>query len=207
MVDPVLQTQLEAPTPFLFGAVKITFPSYTLRLLDGSGELVIDGETYLGLDPTFGTLDSISALEEQLGEEAPEITISLLPPNDAAAASLASGLMQGSLVQIMLGAFNPNTNTVIGTPEQLFLGEIDVPRVERSKGQRMVSYSVVSVFERLFEIREGERASDRWHKSIWPGERGLEQMTGTVKTLYWGAKRPVTGGPFSSGSAFNRFFQ
>lgn len=191
MVDPTLQAALETESPFLFGAVQIDFPDYTLRVLDGSGEISIGGNLFVGFDTTFGVLDTITMHEETIGDEAPELTIGFLPPDAAAAADLASGLMQGSLVQIMLGAFDPTTNTVVGTPEQLFLGEIDVPTYEISKGQRSVSYTVVSVFERLFEVSEGERASDGWHQSIWPGELGFEFVTGTVKNLYWGAKRPV----------------
>lgn len=192
MVDPVLQSALEQDSPFLFGALEIVFPEYTLRLLDGSGELVIDGQTFRGIDPTFGVLDSISVHEERIGDEAPEITIGILPPDGAAFAELASGLMQGSTVRLMMGAFDPTTNAVIGQPEQIFLGEIDVPTPEVApNGQQTVNYTVVSVFERLFEMAEGERAADGWHQSIWPGEKGFEFVTGTVRSLYWGAKNPV----------------
>ena len=191
MTDPVLQSAIETDAPFLFGAIEIQFPGHTLRLLDGAGTVVIGGETFSGEDDTFGTLDTISVHDERIGEEVPEITIGLLPPDDSAAAVLASGLMQGSTVKIMLGAFDPISGLVIGTPEQVFLGEIDVPTMEVSQGQRSVAYTVVSVFERLLEVNEGERASDGWHQSIWPGEKGFEYMTGTVKNLYWGTKRPV----------------
>lgn len=191
MVDPLLQAQLEAEAPLLFGAIEIELPSYTIRLVDGSAEVVIDGDTYSGEDATFGTIDRIDAINESMDQEAPEISVSFLPPDDAAAADLASSAMQGATVRIMLGALDPETGLVIGDVEQLFLGEVDVPTIERSQGRRSVTFTVVSVFERLFEIREGERASDGWHQSIWPGQLGLEFMTGTVKTLYWGAKRPV----------------
>lgn len=191
MTDPVLQAALAADSPFLFGAIEIAFPGYTLRLLDGSGELVIGGETFVGIDPVFGVLDTISAHEEQIGEEAPELTISLLPPDDAAASELVSAQMQGSPVRIMMGAFDPSTNTIIGEPEQLFLGEIDVPTLDFAAGSRTVSYTCVSVFERLFEMRAGERAADGWHQSIWPGERGFEFVTGSSRSLYWGARRAV----------------
>lgn len=196
MTDPVMQAALEGEYPFLFGAVQINFPDYTLRLLDGSGELEIGGQLFVGEDETFGVLDSISEHEEVIGDEAPEMTISFLPPDGAAAATLAHPLMQGSMVMIMIGVFDPNANIVIGTPEVIALCEVDVPTLELSEGgQRTVSYSLVTVFERLFEVREGERASDGWHQSIWPGELGLEHMTGTVKNLYWGAKPPTGASP------------
>lgn len=191
MTDPVLQAALEADCPYLFGAIEISFPDYTLRLVDGSGELEIEGNLYVGYDEVFGAIDTIGTHEEAIGTEAPELTLTLLPPEASAAATLASGLMQGSRVRIMMGAYDPTTNVVIGTPEQLFLGEIDVPTYDFGPGQRSVSYTIVSVFERFFEVNEGQRASDGWHQSIYPGERGFEYVTGTVKNLYWGAKRPV----------------
>jgi hypothetical protein len=191
MVDPVLTAAAAADSPFLFGALKIEFPGYTLCLLDGSGRLTFGGNTYVGEDPTFGTIDSIDQISERIGDEAPELRLTLNPPDAVAAAQLASATMQGSRVTIYFGAFDPTTNAPIGTPEVIFLGEIDVPTIEVREGSRTVEFTVVSVFERLFEINEGERASDGWHHSIWPGERGFEHVTGTVKNLYWGAKRPV----------------
>lgn len=192
MTDPVLKAALAGEHVAIFGAIEMQLPGHTLRLLDGSGELVIEGQLYTGIDPVFGVLDSIGTHEEAIGDEAPTLTIGLLPPDASAAATLASALMQGSRVRIMMGVYDPATMTVVGVPEQLFLGEVDVPTFEIGEGgQRTVSYTVVSVFERLFEVREGERASDGWHQSIWPGEKGLEYMTGTDKNLYWMAKRLV----------------
>jgi hypothetical protein len=50
-------------------------------------------------------------------------------------------------------------------------------------------------------VDEGVRASNGYHQSVWPGELGLEYMTGTDKNLYWGAKRPVGSYTARSGSA------
>jgi len=206
MSDPLLEAAAASDAPFLFGALKIEFPEYTLRLLDGAAQITIGGETYVGEDSVFGAIETIGAMDETIGNEAPEIEIGLLPPDASAAATLAAAEMQGSRVQVMFGAYDPSTGAVVGTPEVLFLGEVDVPTIETAQGSRRVSYTVVSAFERLFEVNEGERASDGWHQSIWPGERGFEYMTGTVKNLYWGAKLPVqqvigpsagVGGPFA----------
>lgn len=192
-MDPTLKAALGQPTVWLFGALKIVFPDYTLRLLDGSAQLVIGGETYVGIDPVFGTISSISELDEEIGDSAPEITITLFPPDVSATAVLSHPSMQGSVVTLMVGAVDPVSGAVIGNPEPVFLGEIDVPTIDIAPdGQRSVTYSVVSVFERLFEVEEGQRASDGWHQSIWSGELGLEYMTGTDVNLYWGAKPPAS---------------
>ena len=190
-MDPTLQAALAAPAPWIFGAVEIVLPDYTLRLLDGSSQLAINGHLFIGEDPTFGTLASISTLSEEIGDEAPEISIELYPPDASAMATLCNPNMQGSQVSILVGAVDPTSGLIIGHPEVKFLGEIDVPSLTIGEGgQRSLSYSAVSVFERLFETDEGARAQDAWHQSIWPGELGLEYMTGTDKNLYWGAKRP-----------------
>ncbi|MFZ2995954.1 hypothetical protein [Sphingobium sp.] len=190
-MDATLKNALAQPAVLLFGALKIELPGYTLRLLDGSAVLQIGSEIYVGRDETFGTISSISEVAEEIGDSAPEITITLYPADVAANAVLSHPDMQGAVVTLMAGAVDSATGTVIGTPEILFLGEIDVPTIGiDQQGARTLEYSVVSVFERLFEVEEGQRASNGWHQSIYPGELGLDYMTGTDVNLYWGAKPP-----------------
>lgn len=194
-MDPTLKNALAQPSVLLFGALKIDLPGYTLRLIDGSANILIGGDLYLGQDPVFGTIAEISELTEEIGDQAPEITIALFPPDATASATLSSPAMQGSIVTLMAGAVDPVSGIAIGAPEILFLGEVDVPTINlEQSGARKVEYTVVSVFERLFEVEEGQRATDSWHQSIWPGERGLEFMTGTDVNLYWGAKPPPSAG-------------
>lgn len=190
-MDATLKNALAQPAPLLFGAIKIALPDYTLRLLDGSAVLQIGGEIYSGRDDYFGTLGGMSDLSEEIGDDSPEVTITLMPPDVSGAAVLSHPNMQGSVATIMVGAVDAGTGAVIGTPEILFLGEIDVPTIGVDEsGARTVEFTIVSVFERLFETEEGQRASNGWHQSIWPGELGLEFMTGTDVNLYWGVKPP-----------------
>ena len=196
MADPALTAALAAETVWLFGAVRIDLAGIggragPLCLLDGAGRLEISGEVYKGSDDVFGSIDSIDAITESDGDEAPELLLTLLVPEAAGAAQIASPAMQGREVRVMVGAMNPHTGLVIGQPEVKFLGEIDVPVLSSSEAGRRVEFSIVSVFERLFEVDEGVRAQDGYHQSIHPGERGLEFMTGVDKNLYWGAKRPA----------------
>jgi len=201
-LDATLKNALAQPAVLLFGALRMELPDYTLRLLDGSATLVIGGETYVGKDETFGTIASISELTEEIGDSAPEITVTLFPPDVSATAVLSHPNMQGSVVHLMVGAVDMASGLVIGAPETLFLGEIDVPTIGIDQsGARTVEYTVVSVFERLFEVEEGQRASDGWHQSIHPGELGLEFMTGTDVNLYWGAKSPQNVSQQKSGWA------
>lgn len=201
-MDPTLKNALAQSSVLLFGALKIELPDYTLRLLDGSASLIIEGETYVGLDPTFGTISDLSELSEEDGDDAPEITVTLFPPDLSATAVLANPAMQGCTATLMVGAADPLTGMAIGTPEVLFLGEIDVPTVGiDGNGLRTLSFTIVSVFERLFEVEEGQRASNGWHQSIWEGELGLEFMTGTDVNLYWGTKPPKSSATSRSASS------
>src|SRR3546814_9053619 len=99
------------------------------------------------------------------------ISIELYPPNASAMATLCNPNMQGSQVSIFVGAVDPTSGLIIGQPAVKFLGEIDVPSLTIGEGgQRSLSYTAVSVFERLFETDEGARAQAAWHQSIWPGD-------------------------------------
>lgn len=194
-IDPTLQAALGQSVVTPFCAVRFLLPGKTLRLLDGAGTVsfVVAGgmETFTGEDAEFGALGAVEQISGGEGDEAPELELTLYPPDATAAATLASPAMQGSEVAIFVGAIDPATGGVIGQPYLIFIGEIDVPTLTVSEGQRELTYSVVSVFERLFENEEGVRATDGWHQSIWPGERGLEFMTGTDSNLYWGATPPA----------------
>lgn len=211
MADPVLTAALAADGAWLLGAVKIELPEHTIRLIDGSAEVWIGGEKYAGEDDVFGTLAAIEQIGEDMGDEAPEVRLALYPKNASALATLANPAMQGCRVTIMLGAVDPATMTPIGQPEVVFLGEIDTATLVTGDSGRRVEYSIVSVFDRLFEVDEGQRASDGWHQSIWPGERGLEYMTGTTDPLYWGSKPPsgssATAGHSGSGISLNNSWQ
>lgn len=190
--DPTLTAALAQDGVWMFGALKIELPGKTLRLLDGSAVMTIGGETYAGSDEQFGTVAAVDVLSESTGDEAPEVRISLHPTDATALAILCNPAMQGARVTIMVGAVDVATMTPIGAPDIQFLGEIDVPTLRTSQGQRVLEMSAVSVFERLFEIDEGQRATDGFHQAIWPGETGLAAVTGTTDKLYWGAKPPTS---------------
>jgi hypothetical protein len=200
-LDAALKAALSQQSVLLFGALKIQLPDYTLRLLDGSGIVVIDGETYVGEDLNFGTIATISDLSEEIGDSAPEITVTINPASLAATAVLSNANMQGAPAHLMAGAIDRTSGLVIGMPVTLFLGEVDVPTISIDQtGARTLEYILVSGNERLFEIEEGQRASNGWLQSIYDGDLGLEFMTGTDVNLYWGAK-PAAGSTAKRGNS------
>jgi hypothetical protein len=201
---PAMETALQQSFATVFFALKIELPAADVTLLDGSAVVAFGGDTYTGSDDLFGTVDSIDSLTDGTGDNAPALSIIFSPASDADAAAICSPTFQGSLVTLYFGAIDPATGEVIADPLPLFIGEVDQPVLTVDKGSRSLRFECASAFERLFSGDEGIRLSDSHHKEVWPGETGLANMTGIIRTIYWGVDRPASsltyGGGFSGGS-------
>lgn len=191
-LSPALDNALAGPTPTVFGAVRIDLPTATIAVLDGAGILAFGGQTYTGRDETYGVLSAIDNLTDGTGDQAPAVSITFLPASDAAAVDLASPTQQGSLVTITAGAVDPATGGVIGT-HQMGLYELDVPTLGSRANERSLELECVSVFQRFFTDDEGIRLSPDWHRSVWPAEAGLDDVTGVSQTINWGVAGPNAG--------------
>jgi len=191
MTTPAMISALDAPAPLLFGAVQIDLPAHIIRVLDGAASLTFNGGTFTGMDSLFGVLDSISALSDGFGDEAPALQFSFLPNSGAAVADLTSPTAQGSRVRVWIGAVTMATGAVVADPILLFDGLLDQTSLTVGPGKRELDIDCVSAFERFFEVQEGVRLAPTFHKSVWPGELGLDNITGVTNTIYWGVQPPV----------------
>jgi hypothetical protein len=88
---------------------------------------------------------------------------------------------------------------VIPDPVHLFAGELDVPRLRVGKGSRVVEWRCSSALEAFHDQEIGARLSDSHHRTVWPGETGLANMTGIEKTSYWGVERPPSAVTYGGG--------
>lgn len=184
------QAELAKPVLILFGAVEIVLPGATVRLLDGAGMATFGGRTFVGRDATFGVLGGVSDFADGLDDQAPSLTLTLLPPSNAAMAAFAAATAQGSAVSIWVGAMDAVTGQVIADPDLVFVGETDVPTQKVSDGQRELDLTVISFFDRFLETDEGERLNTGFHQSIWAGEKGLEFISFVRNQPIWGADAP-----------------
>ena len=187
-LTPALDTELRTPGPTIFGAVAIDLPGISVNLLDGSAVLSFAGRTFVGEDTTFGVLSDVQSIADGTGDSAPAFSMSLIPNGDASASTLAAPEMQGSPVYVWIGAVNPTTGQPIPDPYLVFAGELDVPTLDSDDSGRLLTYEVVSVFERLFEDDESARLSPGHHRSIFPNEAGMDFVTGVAETVYWGVQ-------------------
>lgn len=183
----------------LTGLVQIDLPERTLRYCDG-GFFEFGGEAFRSSDATFGTIGSLAAMSEGVGDVVPALQMTLLPAGDAAAADLSKPGHQTSRVRFWIAEFDPETG-VIGSSEVMFDGQIDQTILTVGKGTKTLDVSVVSLAERLFEGNIGNTLNPTWHKSIWPGETGHDNATGLSKPIAWGVESPRRGG--SGGGSYS----
>lgn len=203
LLSPALDAELANDNVTAFGALTLMVGTDVVRLLDGSAHLLIGGNLYTGEDATYGTWGSMEALEDGAGDEAPGLAITMLPADDDATIALSGPDMQGKAVQVHVGAVNDATGAVIGEPFLLFDGEVDVTKHEFGKNLLEVSLECVGGMERLFFDDEGMRLAPSFHQQVWPGETGLNHVTGTQDTIYWGSNAPTRQTGYSVTSPWN----
>lgn len=179
------------------GLLKIQFPTRTVRLCDG-GFFTWAGETYRAKDAVFGTIGSIEALGEGIGDEVPALELVLHPPGETAAASLVQPGFQNSRVQLWLAQYNPTSGAIVGTPQPLFDGQVDQSTVLVGRARKELQISVVSKLERLFQRNIGNSLNATFHKGIWPGETGEDNATGLSRAVAWGVESAAAAGGYAA---------
>ncbi|MBU6167122.1 MAG: hypothetical protein KGQ52_13490 [Alphaproteobacteria bacterium] len=203
-MTPDLATALAGPRLTLFVAVELVLPTRTVRLLDGNGRLTLFGNSFAGRDAVFGTLGLIEELEEGGGDDAPALSLDLNPPAETAPATLRDPAMQGSPVRIWMGCVDGGTGAVVPDPDLVGQFMVDVAVLTFSEKGRRLSLQLVSALESAFDTDRGNSLSNSFHQSVWPGELGLEYVTGVAQRIYWGQRAPSPPISGAGGDAFRR---
>lgn len=181
----------------LIGLMKIELPVGDVRLCDG-GFIEFDGETYRSADDAFGTIGSLEALGEGVGDEVPALELVLLPPGTSEPADLSQPGWQTSRVRFWIAEYDVDSGLLDGTPDLVFDGQLDRTMLSVGKDSRDLALSVVSLAERLFSRNTGNSLNPTFHKSVWPGELGHDNATGITRQIAWGTASP----PGSRGGAY-----
>jgi hypothetical protein len=167
----------------------------------GSSEAVWGGHTYKGYDPTLGHIDATDDFSESNDGIAPNSSFTVVPSQTANRADIASPLIQLSPVKVHLAALTldgSNKIVAVADPEQIFDGFIDQATTEEDRSRDDIDYTIISCFDFYFEDSEGQRLNGAFHQSLWAGEKGLDNVTGVTKHIYWGAPAPPVSGGTSS---------
>jgi hypothetical protein len=188
-------------------ALKLELPGHTARLVDG-GALTIGGESYAARDPVIGVAESFEALTEGVADEAPAGVITFLPPDATAASMLNDPASQGARCRLMITEVDADTGQPIGAVEQLADWIVDTTTMVIAAGARQLEVAFVSGGDRLFQIDRGNVLSPAFHRSVHPGEAGLDNASGVATAVAWGAASPARGvtsysGGYGGGGGFS----
>lgn len=181
------------------GLMEIELVSGVLRLCDG-GVLDWPGRgTFLGIDPTFGTIGGFETPTEAIGDAGAVGQVTISVPTPEAAVELAVPEMQGKALRFWLAEVDADSGLLLGTPTKLFEGLVDTVEITLSQNDRNVTIEFVDAGERLFAVREGNVLTTRFHQTAWPGELGFDHCTGAGIQVPWGVSGARGTGVFGSG--------
>lgn len=200
-MNPAMKAALQAMNPTLVHLVEVQFADRTVRLTDG-GDVFWDGNWYRAEDSELGALNGFSEFSETEGTESPRQEVYFEYKTNTALTRLATPSAQGTPVVIMAAAISRTTGTVIGAPDILFNGVIDSADLRHAKGNRMLTVSLSTPWELLFDNDEGLRWDNAtWTDAYGPNARAFYAVTDVTRKLYWGYKGPSngSGGGYSSG--------
>lgn len=188
-MTPDMIAALSSGRAMVTGFFEIGLPSGTRRLLYGSTRVGWGGNDFLGYDPTIGSVDASDQVSEDMSGEAPNTSITVQIAPGANRDEIAGQQVQLSPTKIWLTALRldgADHLEVVPDPELLFDGFIDQATINLDKGRDDIDYTVISAFDYFFEDNEGQRLNGQFHRSIFAGEKGLDNVTGVTKKLYWG---------------------
>lgn len=166
-------------------AVELHFASETVRAHTGTGELLIDGQVYLGVGQ-FGEVGTAQETDSPSGPMSIDLTLS----------GLDSTILQQTLVERCRGRPGRVMFVVIGSDgtmaaDVLFSGRMDAAKFNYggNDGENSIT---VTIIDRMAEwSRPGSmRWTDENHQLRHPGDRiffAVAQLS--ESPLYWGAKK------------------
>lgn len=172
-----------------FAALEILFDT-PLRLAAAGVPISFDSKGFMPEHPDFGVWSGLEGLGEDVGVSAPGVVVGLQTPSGAPLAALVDPAAQGAEASIWWGFVDAATGLVVPDPELVFTGFFDRGRIGVGRNTRTLELEIVSAWERLFADNEGQRLNDAWLQAMFPGDLGLEFVTGVDQQLPWGGDGP-----------------
>lgn len=174
----------------LSGLLRIDWRPGGSSLWCDGGIVTWGSDVFRSSDDDYGPVGAIEAISEAEGQAVPDLKFTLLVPTITAVADLVRPDFQGSTVRMWLAEVDDSTGVVDGTPDLMFMGQIDSMEIVSGRGSRVVTISAVPLAERLFEVNTGNRLNSMFHKRQFAGELGEDNATGLGVTVAWGTASP-----------------
>jgi hypothetical protein len=167
-----------------------SFSSGTVYVWSGYGDLVWDGNTYLGV----GTLGAISNVSEASEISAKGITVSMSGIPSSLISLVLGDVRQGAVGKVHMGFLN-SSGVVIDDPILMFEGKLDVPSIQEGGDTSTITLSYESRLIDLQRAREG-RYTNEDQLRAFPGDLGCAFIASLQeKIINWGKAAPVKAVP------------
>jgi hypothetical protein len=162
-------------------AADFAFTGGHVRLHSGYGDLVISGDTYLGV----GALGAISVVEEDNGTQSSGVTFTLTGIPTAYIATLITEQYQGNPVHAYIVFLGPD-GSVVGDPFEFFSGHMDSPSITDTEGTATITIPAESELSDMKRSRE-RRYTVADQQISYPADKGFEFVDALQdKTIMWG---------------------
>jgi hypothetical protein len=157
------------------------FGGTALRYWSGDGDLVWDGETWLG----NGVFMGLSSLRENEQLEADGLDVILAGVPAEIVSLVLTYAQHNAAGKVYLGFMQPG-RAVIDDPIVLFSGTLDVPKISDGPTQLTISLTYESTLILLKEAKD-LRYTDAQQKQMFPGDKGFEFVEQIDQwSAYWG---------------------
>lgn len=161
-----------------------SFPSGTVRIWSGVGELVLEGEIWYGL----GSLISVDAGAESMDGAARDVKVTVSGLSDEFFSPVMIDGYQGHPARMLFAVLDPDTGEMIGTPYTLFSGKLDSDNITDDGQGSIITITTTNILADLLRARE-LRYTHEHQQRLHPGDKGLEFVASLQDLqLKWGSK-------------------
>lgn len=157
--------------------VTIDLPTGILRLHNGAGRVVIEGNEWLGMtDPIGGRIVGISGIEEPAPGQASAVTCTLSGIDKEFVQYIRSVARQleGREANVYFCLFDTETQEPITALRGIFIrGSLSAPSFSRDYQSRVVSITIENIWAAL-NFAPGRRWNDSDQQREYPGDKGWQ---------------------------------
>jgi hypothetical protein len=146
--------------------VQIVFRSQTVYAWSGPGPLVWNGNTFLGV----GSLGKISPIQEGVGVQASGCTVELSGIDPILFNECMTDIQLGATARIWKGQWQ--NGALLGTPYQIFRGQVDQPHVHFDPDDMTISLALESRIVNL-QRASGRRYTSADQRLQYPTDNGF----------------------------------
>lgn len=181
-----LLNAMEQPNVSLVLAAEIDFPSGVTRVHTGTGVVVINGQTFLGV----GTLGDVGSVTEENSTSSSTMSMALSGLDMSLVGATLNEEVIGRNVVCYIAVMNDQGNVIAANI--LFEGFITDTALQAGQ-QNALSYVISNVFERWSQGLP-DRYTDESQQRLYPGDRFFRYIAQMAeRSIFWGSKKDAPG--------------